>query len=564
MIRIQGLGVLLLVLIKSFVSFSSRLESSFEEDGVHRLLFSSVRSNNTRLHRQRISESYQCSEAEIKFQWENYDLVDSNICDNDFAWLMAQMVLRDATVFIDVGGNVGYTAARVFGMWSPGHGFSRKSLKEGIMEDVKENLRSSKGTLDTVCGDGSKSDEPLLCRAGIMPCSFRKQISVFAFDGQTLHVNSTSRVVYKKFPHLHPSYKVNKKHTLVKATFEYINAAVTSHVPAGVTHGFFVEVDHEGGRLVLLEKGDKAPQTKSGEKTILVPVTTIDKFCEERGLQVVDVLKIDAEGADISGTSFPSIPSFYLSIPLSFALLISPSLSFRTSIFLSISPLTPFLLALFTSSPLSSLLPYIFLLLLSFYHFSSLSEYLSRSAWPYTPFLRRHLVMQGAVKTLSTRRVKLLTAEVNFKNDLEWYAQVKLLDEQFHFDCYMNGRYHTMLRCTNCMNASLPTDLRKYPLCNEGDKCAEYIKWGQRSISGNMYCVSRLHAPALAQAYFSHSLVKYAHKRTGRGHVIKDAMLGLTSGSVGPGDKLSIGNVDAFVRYHGRDPETGTKKWYRS
>ena len=61
------------------------------------------------------------------------------------------------------------------------------------------------------------------------------------------------------------------------------------------------------------------------------------------------------------------------------------------------------------------------------------------------------------------------------------------------------GRYNTMLRCTRCMNSSFPTLYSKYPLCNEGEKCAEYIKWGNRLISGNMYCVHRVNAAALAQ-----------------------------------------------------------------
>lgn len=171
-------------------------------------------------------------------------------------------------------------------------------------------------------------------------------------------------------------------------------------------------------------------------------------------------------------------------------------------------------------------------------------------------------VIKGAAKTLAHRKVKLLTAEVNFKNEPQWYEEVKELDELYHFDCYMNGRYHTMLRCTRCMNASLPTDFAKYPLCNEGEKCPDYIKWGQRSISGNLYCVSRIHAPALAQAFLSHSLVMYGNKRNGRGHLIKDALLGTNGGTVGPDGKVAISNPGGFSRYHGRDPETGKKKWY--
>ena len=271
-------------------------------------LLGSSNTHMTRIHRHKDrTDSYQCSEQEITFQFENYDLVDPNICDSDYAWLQAQLTLRDASVFIDVGGNVGYTAARMFGMWSPGHGYNRKELKKGIMEDVKLKLRQGDGTLDTVCGDGSKSDTPMLCY-GTTNCNFRHQITVYAFDGQTMHVNSTKRVVYKNFPHLRPDYDVNKLNSEVKATFYYINAAVTSEVPEGVTHGYFREVNHEGGKLEFLDDKNSRPE----KGTILIPVTTVDKFCEERNIAVVDVLKIDAEGGDIAGYTWMNIISYIL------------------------------------------------------------------------------------------------------------------------------------------------------------------------------------------------------------------------------------------------------------
>ena len=70
----------------------------------------------------------------------------------------------------------------------------------------------------------------------------------------------------------------------------------------------------------------------------------------------------------------------------------------------------------------------------------------------YTNDFLSRAVIRGAAKTLSTRKVKMLTAEVAF-NDHEWYNVVKLLDEKFGFDCYLNGNIlyhiHTLLyRCT--------------------------------------------------------------------------------------------------------------------
>jgi len=49
----------------------------------------------------------------------------------------------------------------------------------------------------------------------------------------------------------------------------------------------------------------------------------------------------------------------------------------------------------------------------------------------------------------------------------------------------------------------------------------------------------------------------------GRGHLIKDGMLGMDGTTVGPDGKIALRNAAAFHRYHGRNPDTGVKKWYR-
>ena len=65
------------------------------------------------------------------------------------------------------------------------------------------------------------------------------------------------------------------------------------------------------------------------------------------------------------------------------------------------------------------------------------------------------------------------------------------------------------------------------------------------------------------QVFFEHSLVRYANKQLGRGHLIKDGMLGTDGATFGPDGKISLRNAAAFQRYHGRNPDTGVKKWYR-
>jgi hypothetical protein len=59
-------------------------------------------------------------------------------------------------------------------------------------------------------------------------------------------------------------------------------------------YGYFQVVTHESGRLVKMKAGHKVPE---GYK--LVNLTTIDSFCTQNNIKIVDILKIDAEGGDV-------------------------------------------------------------------------------------------------------------------------------------------------------------------------------------------------------------------------------------------------------------------------
>lgn len=95
-----------------------------------------------------------CTDSEALFQWQNFDLPKLGICESDSPWRLAQLTLPEATVFLDIGGNRGYTAALIFALWSPGHGFNRLSLRTAIIRDNEKNLTSNSNQLDTYCSDG--------------------------------------------------------------------------------------------------------------------------------------------------------------------------------------------------------------------------------------------------------------------------------------------------------------------------------------------------------------------------------------------------------------------------
>jgi hypothetical protein len=198
------------------------------------------RSINLKLSAQQHSNShhsYVCTAEEKKFQFDNADLVVTNICDTETPWRLAQLALPEATVFLDVGGNRGYTSAMIFGLWSPGHGFNRKNLKDWTVNSG-ENMTQP----DTVCGDGLLDDTPMLCPGlhkhqiltGSYKCSFRRSIKVFAFDGQQHHVESVKKIVYANRPLLLPNTSAKHspgtkfgKQSLVKASWEYNHFALT-------------------------------------------------------------------------------------------------------------------------------------------------------------------------------------------------------------------------------------------------------------------------------------------------------------------------------------------------
>lgn len=91
----------------------------------------------------------------------------------------------DASVFFDIGANRGYTAAHIFGLWSPGHLFNGKSLFESINADVSDKSNANTNNIDTVCSDG-QDYEPYVCigksqltiKSSGSKCSLRRAIKV--------------------------------------------------------------------------------------------------------------------------------------------------------------------------------------------------------------------------------------------------------------------------------------------------------------------------------------------------------------------------------------------------
>lgn len=277
----------------------------------HKPAASGVGTNDVNAHR------YVCTQAEKQFQFDNADLVVTNICDTDTPWRLAQLALPEASVFLDIGGNRGYTSAMIFGLWSPGHDFNRKKLKEWTVNKGDEINQP-----DTVCGDGLLDDQPMVCPGvhkhqiiqGTYKCSFRRSIQVFAFDGQKSHVETVRKIVYMNCPLLHPNTSAKHspgtafgKQSLVKATWEYAHAALTStaNYNASGPYTWFSKADNEGGFVDVV--GNKSSEQRLAKGLAAfnpddfnrVPLTTIDLWAQKKNLRNIDVIKIDAENHDL-------------------------------------------------------------------------------------------------------------------------------------------------------------------------------------------------------------------------------------------------------------------------
>jgi hypothetical protein len=272
-----------------------------------------------------------CDRIEIAYQMSKIVRDgELHICDGGLAWKLTQMALPDARTFFDIGANRAYISAQIFGLWSPGNGLHRRSLFNMISKDFHDKKTDNPRNLDTFCKDGTFFDQPMYClgrswnthieqnarRDSTSPpvCPLRNSINVYSFDGDFSHVRNQRRTIYYHWPHLHPDFTFrgsdgkegdaqNKLLQQTKSSWVYFHAAFTGpKIPEGVTHGYFEQRASEGGKLVPLThntSGGSDGSSRAGSGTMLVPLFTVDTFCEKNNITILDVLKIDAEGHDV-------------------------------------------------------------------------------------------------------------------------------------------------------------------------------------------------------------------------------------------------------------------------
>lgn len=276
--------------------------------------------------------SRECTPEQAQAQGEFASIARVRGCPGeDDIWLrFAQLLMPDAKTFIDIGSNKGFTAARLFELWSPELGLeahalhtalkktsptSRELTECGACNDCRETgLGSFAPRLPRYCSpQAATSSDANLQRAvaahALKRCQDRlstfEPISVYSFDGSPQMIDGVIKardylakggdsvsklkdvalVPEERLPNRPLERFLAKSWTLQAAAFS------SQYVPNQSMR--FLVGSGETGHLL----GDDEP-VPTGFTVALVPVLTVDEVVSQHQLEHVDVLKIDTEGHD--------------------------------------------------------------------------------------------------------------------------------------------------------------------------------------------------------------------------------------------------------------------------
>ena len=234
-----------------------------------------------------VAEGFQCNEHH-PFQQESISKhVEMSICSEIEWYKTAQLTFPEAKTIIDVGGNKGYLGSLFVSLWGGGgYGVTPTALSSVFIAD-KTWHRNPFG----FCRDGQNFGIPLHCPAEYTQdplfaskgtCNYKRQgVSVTSFDGSSYLVGTLNGLMQNNLTD--PQVRAH-------AVWRYI------HNAAGDKLGVVAFTKQSKESRPGFE-GGKMKQAHTEGSTELVNVTTIDHYAATRGL-AVDVLKIDAEGAD--------------------------------------------------------------------------------------------------------------------------------------------------------------------------------------------------------------------------------------------------------------------------
>lgn len=250
----------------------------------------------------------------------------------DDVWMrFAQTILPQAKIFIDIGSNKGYSAARFFELWTPEFGLNSRLLHQALGKTTKEKELlecgacndcheegaalvpllpriCSKAAETTLDGNAAKS----LQNAVKALCKDRADnfgpIRVLSFDGNPVMVDGVAGARNWLTEHDIPQStllglsSVSEDRLPSHPHKRYLQNAWTIELGAfsdvyveGKTIEFVLGIG-EKGHVAGDEEGLKAFETS--DKRAIVPLLTVDRVLEREGFEHVDIIKIDTEGHD--------------------------------------------------------------------------------------------------------------------------------------------------------------------------------------------------------------------------------------------------------------------------
>ena len=277
-----------------------------------------------------------CTPAEARIQGKFVEAAKVRGCPSaDDAFMrLAHAVMPHARVFVDIGSNKGYTAARFYELWSPQVGLNAAALHASLLVVAPG---SKELTECGACGDCHDSNGPLvspvsrlcsreasqttnpnvpqaqhtdgLCRE--MAASFQP-IRVFSFDGNPDMVNGVRKAAadfvdkarggaskLEGVANVPPERLPRVASDRLLDFWKLEHAAFMDEYTPGKTVTFSLG-EGETGHMQNVGGRKEAARAKTQQPTRLaeVPVLTVDALLAREHLDHVDVLKIDVEGHD--------------------------------------------------------------------------------------------------------------------------------------------------------------------------------------------------------------------------------------------------------------------------
>jgi len=268
-----------------------------------------------------------CNSQQAQFQASRFAIAKVRGCPpSDDIWMrLVHLVMPRASVFVDIGSNKGYTAARFYSLWNPELGLTApkwyKTMQQvsrdpeisscGQCNDCREDTEAFASVGARMCGpESAHTTNPnakrTLQQAGQVSCNHRQDkytpIRVYSFDGNNVLVNAVKNGI-KTLAGNDAKLKEGTSNNFLP---EYLpgNPGYLLEKYWSVEQQAFSDVYEPGKTLTFIESAevghiadDRNDKTKG--RRVTVPVLTVDQLMIREGLDYIDFLKIDTEGFDL-------------------------------------------------------------------------------------------------------------------------------------------------------------------------------------------------------------------------------------------------------------------------